>query len=598
MPLEKKIPINYTSRDFETIRESLVQHAKRYYPNTYKDFNEASFGSLMIDTVSYVGDVLSFYLDYQANESFLNTASEYKNVLSLMNSMGYKFNKAPSSHGICQFFVLVPAKALDGGPDMNYAPVLRTGTKVATRGGIQFTLNEDVDFSNANNDVIVARINEDNGNPTYYAVKAEGQVISGENLNHIENITEFEKFKKITLPGENISEVISVVDSSGNTYYEVENLSQNIVFKKLINENYSLDNVPSVLKAVPAPRRYIVEQSDDDTIVTFGGGSSTSVATGSVTDPSMGALKMHGKDYVSDNTFDPSVLISDEKMGIGPANTTLVITYRQNTADNVNAGSNTIVEVSDVDIEFKDPINLDRAVTNFVVNSIEVTNEDPILGDVSLPTLEELKLRVGEVYSTQKRAVTKQDYKAMTYAMPPSFGAIKRCSVIRDRNSIERDLDLYILSEDTIGNLTPANITIKNNLKTWLNQSRMINDVVNIRDAKIVNFGVEYTVRPIPEANGFDVVRLANIAIRELYVVKFEIGEPIIISEIFKALKSVPQVLDVVKIDLVTKIGGLYSSEEFDVKRNRSRDGRIVRIPETHIFELKYPEIDVVGTVI
>ena len=388
MPLEKKIPINYTSRDFETIRESLVQHAKRYYPNTYKDFNEASFGSLMIDTVSYVGDVLSFYLDYQANESFLNTASEYKNVLSLMNSMGYKFNKAPSSHGICQFFVLVPAKALDGGPDMNYAPVLRTGTKVATRGGIQFTLNEDVDFSNANNDVIVARINEDNGNPTYYAVKAEGQVISGENLNHIENITEFEKFKKITLPGENISEVISVVDSSGNTYYEVENLSQNIVFKKLINENYSLDNVPSVLKAVPAPRRYIVEQSDDDTIVTFGGGSSTSVATGSVTDPSMVALKMHGKDYVSDNTFDPSVLISDEKMGIGPANTTLVITYRQNTADNVNAGSNTIVEVSDVDIEFKDPINLDRAVTNFVVNSIEVTNEDPILGDVSLPTLE------------------------------------------------------------------------------------------------------------------------------------------------------------------------------------------------------------------
>ena len=598
MPVEKKIPINYTSRDFETIRQSLVEHARRYYPNTYKDFNEASFGSLMIDTVSYVGDVLSFYLDYQANESFLSTASEYKNILRLMNSMGYKFNKAPSSHGICQFFVLVPAKTLDGGPDMNYAPVLRTGTKVSTRGGIQFTLNEDIDFSNSNNDIIVARIDEDNGNPTYYAIKAEGQVISGEILNHVESVSTFEKFKKVTLPGENISEVLSIVDASGNKYYEVENLSQNIIFKKLINENYSQDNVPSVLKSVPAPRRYIVEQSDDDTIITFGGGSSTSVATGSVTDPSMVALKMHGRDYVSDNTFDPSVLISDEKMGIGPANTTLVITYRQNTADNVNAGSNAVNEVSDINIEFKDPINLDGNIRNFVINSIEVTNEDPIVGDVSLPSIEELKTRIGEVYSTQKRAVTKQDYKSMTYAMPASLGAIKRCSVMRDRNSLERDLNLYILSEDSVGNLTPDNITIKNNLKTWLNQSRMINDVVNIRDAKIVNFGIEYVIRPMPEINGFDAVRLANIALRELYYINFEIGEPIIVSEIFKTLKSVEQVLDVVKIDIVTKVGGLYSGELFDIKKNKSRDGRMIRIPETHIFEIKYPNIDIVGTAI
>jgi hypothetical protein len=331
-------------------------------------------------------------------------------------------------------------------------------------------------------------------------------------------------------------------------------------------------------------------------MVTFGAGSSTNILTGSVTDPSLIALRMHGRDYISDNTFDPSVLTQDEKMGIGPANTALVITYRENTADNVNAGSNSIVLVSDVVVEFKDPISLDNSIKSFVVNSIEVLNEDPILGDVSLPSLEELKLRVGETFSTQKRAVTKRDYKSIVYSMPASFGAIKRCSIIRDRNSTERDLDLYILSEDALGNLVPSNITIKNNLKIWLNQARMINDVVNIRDAKIVNFGIEYTIKPIPEVNGFDVVRLANIALKQLYFTKFEVGEPIIVSEIFKALKSVDEVLDVVKIDIVTKVGGAYSNESYDIAKNKSRDGRMFKIPETHIFEIKYPNIDIVGT--
>ena len=80
---KKKVSINYTNRDFATIKQDLINHAKRYYPDTYKDFNEASFGSLMIDTVSYIGDILSFYLDYQANESFLDSAVEYDNVQRL-----------------------------------------------------------------------------------------------------------------------------------------------------------------------------------------------------------------------------------------------------------------------------------------------------------------------------------------------------------------------------------------------------------------------------------------------------------------------------------------------------------------------------------
>ena len=87
---KKKSHIDYTSRDFNTIKRDLVEHARRYYPDVYKDFNEASFGSLLMDSVAYVGDILSFYLDYQANESFLDTANERQNVVSLTKQMGYK----------------------------------------------------------------------------------------------------------------------------------------------------------------------------------------------------------------------------------------------------------------------------------------------------------------------------------------------------------------------------------------------------------------------------------------------------------------------------------------------------------------------------
>ena len=80
---KKNFPIRYTSRDYNSIKDDLIEYVQRYYSDTFKDFNEASFGALMLDTVSYVGDILSFYLDYQANECFIDTASEYNNVLRL-----------------------------------------------------------------------------------------------------------------------------------------------------------------------------------------------------------------------------------------------------------------------------------------------------------------------------------------------------------------------------------------------------------------------------------------------------------------------------------------------------------------------------------
>jgi hypothetical protein len=95
---KKQYPlINYTSRDFNSIRDDLVDYAKRYYPNTFKDFSESGFGSLMVDTTAYIGDILSFYLDYSVNESFLDTAIEYENILKLGRQMGYRYQPNAAS---------------------------------------------------------------------------------------------------------------------------------------------------------------------------------------------------------------------------------------------------------------------------------------------------------------------------------------------------------------------------------------------------------------------------------------------------------------------------------------------------------------------
>ena len=595
---KKLVPIRYTNRDFSSIRESLTEHARRYYPNTFKDFNEASFGALMIDTVSYIGDVLSFYLDYQANESFLQTAAEYQNVLKLSRTLGFKFNKSPSSYGICQFFALVPVVASTGAPDMRYAPLLKAGSRVATNSDISFTLIEDVSFENTENEIVVAKVDEQTGAPLYYAIKSEGQVVSGELLEHTAPVGDFRRFLSVSVPGTNVSDIISVTDAEGHEYFEVEHLSQDTVFKPVANGNAANDSVANLLKAVSVPRRYTVEHLDDRTDLQFGFGSETEMVSGSIADPSNVVLKRHAKEFISDTSFDPSKLTSTDKFGIAPANTTLSIVYRSNTSDNVNAGANQVIRVLDADVEFNNVTTLDDSIRDYVIRSIEVTNDEPILGDVSLPSVDELKTRAMGNFATQNRAVTKQDYISATYAMPGKFGAIKRCTIFKDEDSFKRNLNLYILSENSDGELVLASKTLKLNLKSWLNNVRMMNDTIDILDAHIVNIGIDFSIVVDDNANKFDTLRKASKVIEDTFLIHKDIGEPLVISDYFKALKDIEEIVDVVDVEIVNKVGAPYSDVDFVVSRHTSADGRVVTPEKTQVFELKYPDVDIRGTVV
>lgn len=602
MPLAKKVvPIKYTSRDFQSIKDDLIDYARRYYPNTFQDFNDASFGSLMLDTVSYVGDILSFYLDYQANESFLDTAIEYSNIVKLGRQLGYKFKGAPTSFGTVAFYITVPANSVGSGPDSDYLPILRKGSTVSSEDGAAYILNENVNFSDSDNEIVVADVDSDTGDPISFAIRAYGRVISGEILQEDISVGPYQQFLKLEIPAIDISEVLSVFDSEGHQYYEVENLSQNVVFIEVDNKGTNADTVKTLMKPIIVPRRFAVINEVVSTFLQFGFGSEENLNSNLISDPSDIMLNVHGKNYISDLSFDPSKLTKTDKFGIVPSNTTLTVHFRSNLGSSTSAAVGAISKIRSGRIIFpreESGTSLLGSTKSDVVDSLECTNHDPILGEPFFPSQEELKIRIFGNNSAQNRAVTHRDYESIIYAMPAHYGAIKRVRVVQDKNSFKRNLNMYVISADASGRLLASNSAIKDNLKRWLVNYKMINDTIDILDAHILNIGIDFTIIASRNANKFDVLSSAKDYLTSYILNRtYEIGEIFYISDIYGALRAVPGLLDVVDVT-ITQLGGSgYSSLPFDLDNRIDPDGRYLDVPKNVIVEVKYPDIDLRGTV-
>ena len=599
MGSKKQYPvIDYTSRDFNSIRDDLIDYAKRYYPNTFKDFSESGFGSMMVDSTAYIGDILSFYLDYSVNESFLDTAIEYENILKLGRQMGYRFNPSAASAGEATFYIIVPAASVGAGPNSDYMPILQRGTELSSIDGIGFTLNEDVNFANPNNEIVVARVDSDTGTPTNFAIKAKGQVVSGKINSEQITVGEFQKFLKLRLGGEDITEIVSVVDSDANEYFEVDYLSQDTIYKATLNRGDNNDITPNVVRPFVVPRRFVTERTEENVFLQFGYGSEiTDLETDSLVDPSKVVMKVHGKNYVTDATIDPGNFLKTDKFGVAPSNTTLAISYRVNGAENTNISANALVNVDAPIWDFQELSSLNNDSLADVISSLEVSNDEPITGDVTLPTVEELKTRIYNVFSAQNRAVTSEDYRSLCYAMPPQFGGVKRVAIVRDSNSLRRNLNIYVISEADDGTLIKSNTVIKQNLKQWLTQGKMISDTIDILDTKIINIGVDFTAIAALESNKFDVLSDAVTLLSDYYNKKFEIGQPFYVSDIYSQLNKMRGIIDVTRVKIVQKTGANYSSEAIDIADLYSSDGSYIAAPKNVIFEIKYPDADIKGTI-
>jgi len=598
MPDKKTKPVRYASKEFDTIKQSLVDYAKTYYPDTYKDFNAASFGSLMLDMVAYVGDMLSFYVDYQANESFIDSAVETKNLLKLAKQFGYKRPLAYSSTGKCAFYVQVPAQTT-GEPDTTLIPILKTGTRLSSAAGVALTLINDIDFSKSDAEVVVSQVNSD-GIPTSYAYKAYGDVVSGDIGTEVLKVPAYQRFLKLSLTEDNITEILSVVDSEGNEYFEVPYLSHNITYRAIRNPSLSGENdAPYILREKLVSRRYIVDVDDEGTTsLQFGYGSESSLKNGEFPDPSNVALQRPARNYYSDNSFDPSVLLKTDKFGIVPPSGDLLINYRKNNSDSVNIPVNSINSIDTPLLSFSTDASPSAANKEFILSSLDVENEEAILGETEELKQEEIRIRAINAYSAQNRAVTKQDYISLVYRMPSNFGSVKRANIVQDKDSFKRNLNLYVVSEDIDGDLTTASSTIKQNLKVWLNQYKMINDTIDILDGSVVNFGIQYKVLGALDSTQAEILADCNNAIKELYEDALLFGAPFYISEIYKTLNDLDNVVDTQDVKIVQKMGTNYSTYDFDIDGATTEDGRFIVVPENIVLELKFPDDDIVGVVV
>jgi hypothetical protein len=290
-------------------------------------------------------------------------------------------------------------------------------------------------------------------------------------------------------------------------------------------------------------------------------------------------------------------LVGTDKLGIGPANTKLTVRYRSNTSTSSNAAVGSINTVVSVLSEFNDPTVANTTAARDVIASLECSNEEPLVGSVSTPTVDEIRNQAMNMFPTQNRAVTATDYEAIIYMMPSYFGAVKRCRVVRDQDSLKRNLNVYVISEDSEGLLTSSNSALKENLKIWLNKYRMVNDTVDILDTKIVNIGIEFEVVSNLEVNKYEVLDNAIQALKEKFARPMFIGERFYVTDVFTELNKVRGVADTVNVKLVSKSSGNYSESTLNIDKFMSLDGRYLSVPDNVILEIKYPDIDIKGTV-
>jgi hypothetical protein len=597
--MPKKPIIDYTNADFDSIKSALIEHAQRYYPNRYNDFSDASFGSMLFDMIAYVGDSLSFNLDFNVNESFLETALEYSNVRRLADQMGYRFYGKSAAFGTVDLYVLVPSMENEIGPNEALFPIIKKGSRFMSSDGALYTLTEDVDFTRADIDTVAARYDDRLGRATEYALRASGQVKSGATyLEEVEVEQSVPNLRLYVAPS-GINEIISVFDEEGHEWHQVDHLSQEVVYIETTNPNAAADGVRSILKPYIASRRFIVEQDDTGTYLQFGNGSETEFDTTGIVDPSTVMMNMTGKNYITDNAFDPNKLITTEKLGIAPSQTTFYVSYSSNNTIDVNVARGALNSVQSLIMDFpNDPDREYASSYTSVEISTEVSNDAEIVYDSSMPTTEEIKYRAYGIYSTQNRVVTKQDYEAYVYQMPPTFGSIKRASIYNDPSGTNKRLCLYIIGSDTKGDLMSCNDVIKNNIKTWLGKSKMISDVLDIKDAKIINVGFEYEFVVNSRFDKNDFLLRVQSKLEEMFSEKMYIGESLSITEIYNAINKTRGVIDTVKVTPVLKTGVGYANALQGIEDILSKDGTFINTPKNCILEIKNPSLDIKGMIV
>lgn len=599
----------YLNKDFDSLRADMAQYVRDYYSNVTVDTSEAGQAGMFIDLASFVGDNMSFYLDHQFSELDPETAIETDNIERLLRKSGVKVVGAAPAVLNATVYIEVPAAQNSNGiyvPDPNAMPVTEEGSIFEANNGVQFILIEDIDFGKTKKDgSLKADYNigdsDSSGNPTTFILASKGLCISGQRTTESFRLSDFVPFKEISLSNPDVTGIETVYDSIGNIYYEVNDLSEDVVYASIPNFASDNENVESILQIKPAPYRYTARTNlgDRTTTLTLGGGSADSFEDDAIPDPSTFALPLYGKTTFNRLALNPDKLLETKTLGVYAPNVDLFVTYRHGGGLEHNIEKGTLRSVRQLQLRF--PYNTNPNVASRIRTSVEVDNTERGRGGDERPSIDDLKNYVQVVKNAQERIVTKPDVLARIYSMPSNFGRVYRAGLRSNPNN-PLATQLFVTSRDANGRLTTTTDSLKKNLKTYLNSFRMISDSIDIFDSPITNIGLLYEITVDPMLNKKTVLQAVSAKLRKFFDQKnFQIDQPILLSDVHNVIYKTVGVISVNKIKF-TNITGLVDGREYsnvyhDINLNTTK-GNAILPPVGGIFEVKYLDDDLKGRAI
>lgn len=624
------IDIKYLNKDFTSLKNALIEYAKAYYPTVYNDFTAPSPGSLFIDLASYTGDVLSFYLDNQIQETFLQYANQPTNLYTMAYMLGYKPKVTSAATVPLTVYQLLPSKVENGEyvPDYDFALLIEGGMEVSSGTGDQgnFYVPEAINFalssSSSPTEVVVESADPITGDPQFYLLSKTVQALSGTVNTATFIFNNAVKFDTRTLQDTNIIQILSVVDSDGNEWYEVPYLAQDTILEAIANTGGLTPNLgdnsyqtPYFMQVKKVPRRFTTRVTTSNTLeLQFGSGINT-VADEAVL-PNANKTGIGTVDALSkiNTAYDPANFTTTYTYGLAPSNTTLTVKYLVGGGAQANVLANTLTTIKTINSRFVAGLFSSTIPTlpQTIQNSVVVNNETPAAGGGDGDSLEDVRLNTLLQFPTQLRAVTQQDYIAQVYSMPGKFGAIAKAYIVKD-NAVLRNIDqnmpgvtdpfatsIYVLGYDLNGNLTQASLPLKENLKTYLSQYRMLTDTIYIKDAYIVNIGVVFDIILRPNYAGREVILECITQLKDYFNTdKWEVNQPIVLSDVYTLLDRITGVQTVRKVEVINKYGTVdgYSEYTYDIS-SATLNNIIYPSLDPSIFEVRYPDTDIVGRVV
>lgn len=607
--------IKYLNKDFSTFKNELIEYAKSYYPTIYNDFSQASPGSMFIEMASYVGDVLSFYLDNQLQETFLQYAKQKNNLYTMAYMFGYRPKVVSAAIADLDVYMRVNALGVTPNtyPDWSSAITIQPGMQVKSNvsNNVSFYVPNKVDFTISSSmdptDVSVYTI-DGSGNPTSYLLKKQTQALSGQVKTITSTFGNAQRYSTINIQDSDIISVLKVVDSSDNIWYEVPYLAQDYILNPVENTalNYPslfqyANQVPYMLQKVNVPRRFTTRFKTDSTLVLeFGPGINSVADSAVIPNPNTVGVGLTTGLTLLNTAFDPSNFVTTQTYGLAPQNTSLTITYLAGGGSEYNVLSNQLTIPTSISAGSGD-------TTTVVTN-----NPNPASGGGDGDTVEELRQNIQAEFSSQLRAVTQEDYLARTLSMPAKFGKIAKAYVTKDDatfknymqdNASERDqilVSMYTLGLNNNGNLAQPSSALVQNLQTYLSEYRMMTDAINIKSAYIINIGCNFDVTVRPNFTGQDVIARCLIQLQDFFNIdNWQINEPLQLSDLYTLIDQVSGVQTVKKVEIVNKYGvsNGYSEYSYDIP-GATLNNVIYPSLDPSIFEVKYPKSDIQGRVV